>query len=76
MKFVYSLTKTKSLLSVGGYLLDDKYPERERFCSEYVPYSDEHLDCYVKAMIGTAFHGVGTCKMGTDHMSVVDSRLR
>lgn len=76
MKFIHSLVKTHTLSSVGAYLLDEKYPLKNRYCGEYQPYTEEHLDCYVKAMAGTSFHGVGTCKMGNDSMSVVDSTLR
>jgi choline dehydrogenase len=35
---------------------------------------DEWLD-YLRPKVGTAFHPVGTCKMGNDAMAVVDERL-
>jgi choline dehydrogenase len=38
--------------------------------------SDEALETYVRAICGTVYHPVGTCKMGTDSMAVVDSELR
>jgi choline dehydrogenase len=38
--------------------------------------SDADIDAYVRATVTTAFHGVGTCKMGIDDQSVVDPRLR
>jgi choline dehydrogenase len=38
--------------------------------------SDEALEAYVRAICGTVYHPVGTCKMGTDVMAVVDSELR
>ncbi|MBO9648146.1 MAG: GMC family oxidoreductase N-terminal domain-containing protein [Variovorax sp.] len=38
--------------------------------------SDEQLLDYLKSAGGTAFHPVGTCKMGNDPMAVVDARLR
>jgi choline dehydrogenase len=38
--------------------------------------SDEALEAYVRAMCGTVYHPVGTCKMGVDSMAVVDSELR
>ena len=34
--------------------------------------TDEALHRYVQAHCATVFHPVGTCKMGTDTMSVVD----
>jgi choline dehydrogenase len=36
---------------------------------------DEILD-WVKKAAGTTYHPVGTCKMGSDPMAVVDAQLR
>ena len=38
--------------------------------------SDEDLLAYVRQHSDTAFHPVGTCRMGSDAQSVVDPRLR
>ncbi|OUL25001.1 choline dehydrogenase [Nostoc sp. T09] len=38
--------------------------------------SDEALQAYVRETCETLYHPVGTCKMGTDPDSVVDSELR
>jgi choline dehydrogenase len=38
--------------------------------------SDEVLVAYIREACGTVYHPVGTCKMGTDPMAVVDSELR
>ncbi|WP_254615481.1 GMC family oxidoreductase [Cupriavidus basilensis] len=38
--------------------------------------SDDEIFSALKLSCGTAFHPVGTCKMGDDTMSVVDERLR
>ena len=38
--------------------------------------SDEALVAYVRETAGTVYHPVGTCRMGSDAMSVVDARLR
>ena len=38
--------------------------------------SDEALQAYVREVVNTDWHPVGTCKMGTDPMAVVDSQLR
>jgi len=38
--------------------------------------TDEEIEKWVRETAETAYHPVGTCKMGTDEMAVVDSRLR
>jgi choline dehydrogenase len=38
--------------------------------------SDDDLAAYVRRTAGTAFHPVGTCKMGNDAAAVVDASLR
>lgn len=38
--------------------------------------SDAALEAYVREAVNTVFHPVGTCKMGTDPMAVVDHKLR
>lgn len=38
--------------------------------------SDDELILHIKTVLETVYHPVGTCKMGTDEMAVVDSQLR
>ena len=38
--------------------------------------SDEDLEEYVRQSAATLYHPVGTCKMGSDRMAVVDDELR
>ena len=38
--------------------------------------SDDEIVEWIRATAETAFHPVGTCRMGRDAMSVVDERLR
>jgi choline dehydrogenase len=38
--------------------------------------SDEALEAYVREACDTVYHPVGTCKMGTDMLAVVDPELR
>lgn len=38
--------------------------------------SDDEIASFIRAEAQTLYHPVGTCKMGTDPMAVVDSRLR
>jgi choline dehydrogenase len=38
--------------------------------------SDAALEAYIRETCSTVYHPIGTCKMGTDSMAVVDSELR
>lgn len=38
--------------------------------------SDKDLENYIRQFARTCYHPVGTCKMGVDEMSVVDTQLR
>jgi choline dehydrogenase len=38
--------------------------------------SDEDIVAHIRARMQTIYHPVGTCKMGTDDMAVVDPQLR
>lgn len=38
--------------------------------------SDEQVEQWARKTLGTVFHPVGTCKMGSDAMAVVDDQLR
>ena len=38
--------------------------------------SDDEIAQHIKRVVETVYHPVGTCKMGTDEMAVVDSQLR
>lgn len=38
--------------------------------------SDDTIMAHIRKMVETVYHPVGTCKMGSDDMAVVDSRLR
>jgi choline dehydrogenase len=48
--------------------------------AEYAPgsgaASDADIDAYVRQTCETIYHPVGTCKMGSDPLAVVDDRLR
>ncbi|RJG44387.1 choline dehydrogenase [Mesorhizobium sp. DCY119] len=47
---------------------------------EYAPgpeaRTDAQIDAYLRQNVETIYHPVGTCKMGSDDMAVVDDRLR
>ena len=36
--------------------------------------SDDAIEAYIRDTCSTVYHPVGTCKMGTDSMAVVDPR--
>jgi len=38
--------------------------------------TDEQLDHWIRQNADTVYHPVGTCRMGTDNMAVVDAQLR
>jgi len=38
--------------------------------------SDEEILAYARRAAGSVFHPVGTCKMGSDRLAVVDAQLR
>jgi choline dehydrogenase len=48
--------------------------------AEYAPgagvQSESDLDAYIRATATSVYHLVGTCKMGSDPLAVVDSRLK
>lgn len=58
----------------------DAEPMTSRIVNELAPgaaaTTDEQLLEYMKRNGSTAWHPVGTCKMGSDEMAVVDARLR
>jgi choline dehydrogenase len=53
----------------------DKYRIEEYFPGEAVQ-SDEAIGQAIKDKLGLEYHPVGTCKMGSDDMAVVDAQLR
>ncbi len=55
-------------------------PELSRYAGkEYLPGSDvpdDGLESYIRDNANTIYHPVGTCKMGSDDMAVVDNSLK
>jgi choline dehydrogenase len=41
-----------------------------------LPHNDDKLRTHIRKTLETVYHPVGTCKMGTDEMAVVDAELR
>jgi choline dehydrogenase-like flavoprotein len=63
--------KTREILRAPALA---KYRHRELYTAE--ARTDEELTRHIRARADTIYHPVGTCKMGTDAMSVVDAQLR
>eukprot|EP00658_Telonema_sp_P-2_P084267 TRINITY_DN9305_c0_g1_i2.p1 TRINITY_DN9305_c0_g1~~TRINITY_DN9305_c0_g1_i2.p1 ORF type:complete len:225 (+),score=40.49 TRINITY_DN9305_c0_g1_i2:133-807(+) len=38
--------------------------------------TDDEIEAYIRAHVGTTYHPASSCKMGVDPMAVVDTRLR
>lgn len=55
-------------------------PMADLLSDEYMPgsgkMSDADLDAFIRATSETEYHPIGTCKMGSDSMAVVDAALR
>jgi choline dehydrogenase len=51
------------------------YRGRELFPGEEAK-TDEQIDAYIRQTAQTDMHGVGSCKMGSDSLAVVDNQLR
>ena len=69
---ISGLKKTRALMTAPAfedYLSDEVYPGAG--CE-----SDAALEEYVRRKANHIYHPIGTCKMGDDHMAVVDSELK
>ncbi|MBC7971295.1 MAG: GMC family oxidoreductase N-terminal domain-containing protein, partial [Verrucomicrobia bacterium] len=71
-KLVAAIKLMRQLLHSNGF---DEFRGRELAPGAEVQ-SDEAIEAYVRDACSTVYHPVGTCKMGTDPMAVVDPELR
>jgi choline dehydrogenase len=60
---------------IGAARALDKYRGRELYPGADVQ-SDDALRSFIRKMVETLYHPVGTCKMGSDSAAVVDAELR
>ncbi len=58
-----------SQAALGGFIKHEQFPGKDVA-------TDDELESFVRKHARTAFHPAGTCRMGSDQDSVVDTQLR
>lgn len=71
VKFGIKFIKSKAMSRLKPEIVKLEIPGCNSTSSD-----DEYYRCALKMIASTLYHPVGTCKMGNDDTSVVDSRLR
>jgi choline dehydrogenase len=71
-KLVAAFKLMRELLHTSGF---DEFRGKEIAPGGDVQ-SDEAIEAYIRNTCSTVYHPIGTCKMGTDSMAVVDPELR
>lgn len=74
LKYQLSLENSKTFKENGGEFIKLNIPE----CDDFEFKSDKYLRCFMKYMITTIYHPIGTAKMGpdSDPLAVVNSNLK
>jgi len=74
LKYQLSFEEAKTFKRNGGEFIRLNLPE----CDKFEFKSDDYLKCFIKHMITTLYHPIGTAKMGpdSDRLAVVDSNLK
>ena len=70
MKIVAKLSETETFKKYGL----EHFPSLH--VCDHELYSEEYYECLIRHASATTWHLTGTCKMGSDPMAVVDSKLR
>lgn len=75
VRLVQDLVKTSAMQSIGATLIRNDF---KGLCDDMPFDSDDYWACYIRYFASTAFHPVGTCRMGdiNDTTTVVDPLLR
>ena len=71
-RLVHGVRRTREILNQPALT---RYATREH-ASSAGALSDEAIESFIRAKADTVYHPVGSCKMGTDAMAVVDADLR
>lgn len=71
-RLVHGVRRTREILNQPALT---RYATREHASSARAV-SDEDIESFIRAKADTVYHPVGSCKMGTDAMAVVDAALR
>lgn len=73
VRLIEKFVETGPMKDYGAKIYGEKFPG----CEGFVFGGDDYWECYVKQLTLSAFHPVGTCKMGrNDGRSVVDYRFK
>lgn len=74
VRYLLSLENTETFKSSGIYFVKESLPA----CKDYEWGTDEYFICLAKSYTSTAYHPVGSCKMGpkSDAKAVLDNGLR
>lgn len=74
VRFIQKLAETSTFKHYGLELITVPLEECDKFPFD----SDNYWSCYIKYFYISAWHGVGTCRMGpaSDSSAIVDHRLR
>lgn len=67
LKIIEQLTKTASFKRLGARINTQPFPG----CESRLFGSDAYWKCYVEHLTLTAYHPIGTCRMGSDHTDSV-----
>ncbi|KAL1130662.1 hypothetical protein AAG570_011904 [Ranatra chinensis] len=71
IRLIEKLVKTKSMSRLGARINNRPMPS----CESHEFGTDPYWECYIRQLTLTAYHPVGTCKMGRDPGSVVNYDL-
>ncbi|MGK0271111.1 MAG: choline dehydrogenase [Cocleimonas sp.] len=71
-KLVTAVKLGRKILAAPSLLKSEKRPYKPKADVQ----TDEQIKSFIRENAETIYHPVGTCKMGTDKMAVVDTQLR